>query len=83
MHEVARFNQTFYPYACVLFLADCALRQVIGDGQIRGGHAPEARGHCVRVAGAQELLCTHDPCRLSAGCARLPAAPSCRLPRKL
>ncbi|CEE80001.1 hypothetical protein XAC2852_790084 [Xanthomonas citri pv. citri] len=27
MHEVARFNQTFYPYACVLFSADCAARR--------------------------------------------------------
>ncbi|QGJ67866.1 hypothetical protein FDU21_17515 [Xanthomonas oryzae pv. oryzae] len=27
MHEVARFNQTFYPYACVLFSADCAVRR--------------------------------------------------------
>ncbi|PUE97722.1 hypothetical protein C7T79_04190 [Xanthomonas oryzae pv. oryzicola] len=27
VHEVARFNQTFYPYACVLFSADCAVRR--------------------------------------------------------
>ncbi|PPU36813.1 hypothetical protein XspCFBP7912_02885 [Xanthomonas sp. CFBP 7912] len=27
VHEPARFNQTFYPYACVLFSAACAVHQ--------------------------------------------------------
>ncbi|PPU57254.1 hypothetical protein XdyCFBP7245_07545 [Xanthomonas dyei] len=29
VHEPARFNQTFYPYACVLFSADCVVRRAM------------------------------------------------------
>ncbi|PWH23603.1 hypothetical protein CDO09_11000 [Xanthomonas perforans] len=34
MHEVARFNQTFYPYACVLFSAECAVRRCTVAGEV-------------------------------------------------
>ncbi|PPV09549.1 hypothetical protein XavaCFBP5823_14085 [Xanthomonas axonopodis pv. vasculorum] len=34
VHEVARFNQTFYPYACVLFSADCAVRKCTAAREI-------------------------------------------------
>ncbi|QRN41949.1 hypothetical protein GDR29_01350 [Xanthomonas oryzae pv. oryzae] len=38
MHEVARFNQTFYPYACVLFfsgLRSAARHAVRGNRRAR------------------------------------------------
>ncbi|MGY4889114.1 UNVERIFIED_CONTAM: hypothetical protein EX528_01600 [Xanthomonas axonopodis] len=34
VHEVARFNQTFYPYACVLFSAACAVRRCTVAGEV-------------------------------------------------
>ncbi|APP01260.1 hypothetical protein DB811_06745 [Xanthomonas perforans] len=34
MHEVARFNQTFYPYVCVLFSAECAVRRCTAAGEV-------------------------------------------------
>ncbi|PPU32671.1 hypothetical protein XarbCFBP7604_01265 [Xanthomonas arboricola] len=45
MHEGARFNQTFYPYACVLFSAGCAVRQAcVADRVQRGSRHSAERG---------------------------------------
>ncbi|MXV47611.1 hypothetical protein DYQ94_11970 [Xanthomonas sp. LMG 8993] len=47
MHEGARFNQTFYPYACVLFSAGCAVRQACVADRIQRGsrHSAERVRH--------------------------------------
>ncbi|WP_115513930.1 MULTISPECIES: hypothetical protein [Xanthomonas] len=43
VHEPARFNQTFYPYACVLFSDDCALRHAMGYVATSTRHTQSSR----------------------------------------
>ncbi|QEX78290.1 hypothetical protein F6Y24_16110 [Xanthomonas arboricola pv. pruni] len=54
VHEGARFNQTFYPYACVLFSAGCAVRQACCADRIqRSRRHPTRRGQaCVPGMGS-------------------------------